>query len=77
MTFVSGTPFKAWDNNILSGSLSFRYLVRNEVVGNEVVHQEILLRDIGRLRNVELGPDGLLYVAVENPGVIYRLSPLP
>lgn len=77
MTFVSGAPFKAWENNILSGSLSFRYLVRNEVVGNEVVHQEILLRDIGRLRNVELGPDGLLYVAVENPGVIYRLSPLP
>ena len=75
MTFVTGEPFKAWENSILSGSLSFRYLVRNEIEGDEVVHEEILLREIGRVRNVEMGPDGLVYVAVENPGVIYRLVP--
>ncbi|ASB50893.1 PQQ-dependent sugar dehydrogenase [Alkalitalea saponilacus] len=76
MTFVTGEPFKAWENSILSGSLSFRYLVRNEIVGNEVVHEEILLREIGRVRNVEMGPDGYVYVAVENPGVIFRLVPV-
>lgn len=76
MTFVTGEPFKAWENDILSGSLSFRYLVRNEIEGDEVVHEEILLREIGRVRNVEMGPDGLVYVAVENPGVIYRLVPV-
>ena len=76
MTFVTGEPFGAWENNILSGSLSFRYLVRNEIEGDEVMHEEILLREIGRVRNVEMGPDGLVYVAVENPGVIYRLVPV-
>ena len=76
MTFVTGEPFKAWENNILSGSLSFRYLVRNEIKGEKVMHQEILLRDIGRVRNVDMGPDGLVYVAVENPGVIFRLVPV-
>ncbi len=76
MTFVTGEPFMAWENSILSGSLSFRYLVRNEIEGEEVVHEEILLREIGRVRNVDMGPDGMVYVAVENPGVIYRLVPV-
>jgi aldose sugar dehydrogenase len=76
MTFVTGEPFKAWENNILSGSLSFRYVVRNEIQDNKVVHQEILLREIGRVRNVDMGPDGLVYVAVENPGMIVRLVPV-
>lgn len=76
MTFVTGDLFKAWENNILTGSLSFRYLVRNEIRGNEVVHQEILLREIGRVRNVEMGPDGYVYVSVETPGVIFRLIPV-
>lgn len=76
MTFVTGEPFKVWNNSILTGSLSFRYLVRNEIEGNKVVHQEIILREIGRVRNVDMGPDGLVYVAVENPGVIFRLTPV-
>jgi aldose sugar dehydrogenase len=76
MAFVTGDLFKAWENNLLTGSLSFRYLVRSEVQNNEVVHEEILLRDIGRVRNVDMGPDGYVYVAVETPGAIFRLIPV-
>jgi aldose sugar dehydrogenase len=76
MTFVTGNRYKGWENNILSGSLSFRYLVRTEIDGEKVTHHEILLRNIGRVRNVEMGPDGFIYVAVENPGAIIRLVPV-
>jgi len=45
--------------------------------GNIVTHKEVLLPNIGRLRNVEMGPDGYIYVAVESPGMIFRLVPVP
>lgn len=76
-TFVEGTKYKGWEGNVLLGSLRFRYLVRCEMVGNSVVHKEILLPNIGRMRNVEMGPDGFIYVAVESPGMIFRLVPVP
>ncbi len=77
MTFVKGDKYKGWEGDILIGSLRFKYLVRCEMSGNSVVHKEILLPDIGRLRNVEMSPDGYIYVAVESPGIIYRLVPVP
>jgi glucose/arabinose dehydrogenase len=76
MAFVTGNRYKGWENNILSGSLSFRYLVRTEIDGERTTHHEILLKEIGRVRNVEMGPDGFIYVAVETPGLIVRLVPV-
>lgn len=76
MTIVTGNRYKGWENNILSGSLSFRYLVRTEIEGEKTTHHEILLPQIGRVRNVEMGPDGFIYVAVETPGLIVRLIPI-
>lgn len=76
MTFVTGNRYKGWENNILSGALSHRHLVRTEIEGDRTTHHEILLRDVGRVRNVEMGPDGFVYVAVETPGLILRLIPV-
>jgi aldose sugar dehydrogenase len=28
------------------------------------------------MRNVEVGPEGFIYVAVENPGIIFKLVPV-
>ena len=36
---------------------------------------EELLKDIGRVRDVYLGKDGYLYIAVESPGRVIRLMP--
>jgi glucose/arabinose dehydrogenase len=59
----------------LVGSLAFQYLERLELDGNKVVKREKLLENLGRVRNVKQGPDGLIYVAVEGKG-IYRLDPI-
>ena len=76
MTFVSGNRYPEWEGNILIGSLRFRNLVRLEISGEEVVHQEVLLNNIGRMRNVEICPEGYVYVGLENPGMIIRLEPV-
>jgi hypothetical protein len=34
------------------------------------------LKNVGRVRLVEMGRDGYLYVGVENPGYIFRLMPV-
>jgi aldose sugar dehydrogenase len=76
MTFVTSDKYKNWKGNILMGSLRFRNLVRVELSGRKVKHQEVLLNNIGRMRNVEMSPDGSIYVAVESPGMIIKLIPV-
>ncbi|MBK3517070.1 PQQ-dependent sugar dehydrogenase [Carboxylicivirga marina] len=76
MTFVKGERYPQWKNDILTGSLRFEYLHRVVLEGEKVIHEEKLLEGIGRVRNVEVSPDGYIYVAIEKPGKILRLMPL-
>lgn len=76
MTFVTGDRYKNWRNNLLVGSLSFKYLERMVISGHSVMHREKLLEGIGRVRNVVMSPEGLIYVAIESPGKIVRLVPM-
>ncbi|MEZ5040567.1 MAG: PQQ-dependent sugar dehydrogenase [Saprospiraceae bacterium] len=76
MTFVTGDRYPGWKGAALVGSLRFQYLNLCKVVGNKIVKEELLLPNIGRLRSVEMGNDGYIYVGVESPGTVYRLVPL-
>jgi glucose/arabinose dehydrogenase len=76
MTFVTGNRYKNWTNNLLVGSLSFQYLERMVIKDHSVMHREKLLEGIGRVRNVVVSPEGLIYVAIETPGRIVRLMPV-
>ena len=76
MTFVDSDRYGNWKNNVMSGSLRFKYLERAVVVGNEIVHRENILENIGRLRVVEVSPDGYIYVGVEEPGYVFKLMPV-
>lgn len=75
-TFVTGDKYPAWKGDFLVGSLRFEYLNRCKVEGNKVVKEEILLKNIGRLRFVEMGRDGYIYVGVEKSGYVFRLLPV-
>jgi glucose/arabinose dehydrogenase len=77
MAFVTSDKYPGWENNLLIGSLRFKYLERCVVENDEIVEQERLLEGIGRVRNVKVGPDGYIYVAVEEPGKILKLIPAP
>jgi glucose/arabinose dehydrogenase len=76
MTFVTGDRYKNWRNNLLLGSLPLKHLERVVINNNSVLHREQLLEGIGRVRNVVMSPDGLIYVSIETPGKIVRLMPV-
>lgn len=75
MSFYHGNLFKAWQGDLLVGSLKFGLLVRLDVENDKVVTQERM--SIGkRVRHVVTGPDGALYLLTdEDQGAILRLTP--
>ncbi|AKQ47657.1 membrane protein [Rufibacter radiotolerans] len=76
MAFLTGDRYKGWKGSLFVGSMSFKFLSRLTVAGNTITGEERLLQDIGRVRDVRMSPDGYLYIAVEKPGIIYRLMPV-
>lgn len=76
ITFVTGSKYPGWSGNLMIGSLRFQYLNRCIMDGNKITKQENILKNIGRLRNIKQGPDGYLYVSVEQPGYVFRLMPV-
>ncbi|XLS27844.1 PQQ-dependent sugar dehydrogenase [Flavobacteriaceae bacterium M23B6Z8] len=74
MAFVSGTAYPEWSGDLLVGSLSFQYLEHLELENKKVINRERLFDGIGRVRNVKSGPNGIIYVSIENKG-IFKLVP--
>ncbi|MBX9734122.1 MAG: PQQ-dependent sugar dehydrogenase [Chitinophagaceae bacterium] len=74
MAFITNDQFKKWKGNLLVGSLAFRYLSKLELEGNRIVGETKLFENIGRVRNVKQGPDGSIYISIEGPGRILKIS---
>ena len=73
--FYSGDAFPNWQNDLFVTSLSFNRLHRVRLDGMAVVHDEMVYQAESRVRDVQTGPDGAVYVALEDPGRIVRLVP--
>ncbi len=74
MAFIDSDRYGDWKGNLLIGALKFQYLERLVIKDSKVIYREKLATDIGRVRNVKMGPDGLIYLAVEGKG-IFKLVP--
>ena len=70
MTFVTSDIYPEWKGNLLVGSLKFQYLDRCVLSNNKVIKEEKLLEGLGRVRSVKQGPDGYIYVGIENLGIV-------
>jgi glucose/arabinose dehydrogenase len=77
MAFYEGDAFPEWQGDLFVGALRSQLLVRLELDGERVVAEERLLDGtLGRVRDVEVGPDGYLYLLTdERGGGLYRLEP--
>jgi glucose/arabinose dehydrogenase len=74
--FYEGAAFPKWTGNLFVTALAQQELRRVVIdENNEVTHQEVLMKDLARLRDVASGPDGTLYVVMNDPGRIVRLVP--
>jgi glucose/arabinose dehydrogenase len=76
ITFYTGDRFPRWRNDLFVAMLLGNELRRVRIDRRTVVEQETIFTGYGRVRHVIVGPDGLLYVALNDPGRIVRLVPV-
>lgn len=74
ITFISHNSFKTWKGNLLVGGLASQRLYHCRVNGNSITSAETVEGINGRVRHVVQAPDGAVYVAVEGPGRILKIT---
>ncbi len=76
----TGDRFPAWRGNLFAGGMVGEQLARLTLDGEVVTGEETLVHRMGRIRDVRQGPDGLIYLAIEDrsgdPSPIVRLEPV-
>lgn len=77
MAFYTGEAFPEWRGDLFVGGLASEALVRLELDGDAVTHEERLLEDAGRrFRDVVQGPDAALFVLTDEwDGEVLRITP--
>ncbi|EAR52862.1 Putative glucose dehydrogenase B [Oceanicola granulosus HTCC2516] len=78
MTFYQADLFDGWQGDALIGGLVASAVVRLELEDGLVVGEERVAEGIGRVRDVDVAPDGALLVLIDAPapdGGIKRIAP--
>ena len=80
LLLYTGEAFPQWRGNVFAGGLSGEQLVRLTLDGRRVANVEALVQRRGRIRDVRQGPDGFIYLAIEDrqgaPTPVVRLEPV-
>lgn len=90
IAFYTGDRYAGWKGSLFIGGLRGQQLRRVQVKGRQVIAQEVVFSDLGRVRDIATGPDGLLYVLMTDPtgvgwtvnftdpvhGLLVRLKPI-
>lgn len=75
LAFYAANRFPKWRNRVLVATLAHQQLKLLKLENGNVVREDVLFENMGRIRDVIVGPDGLPYVALNQPnGRIYRLA---
>jgi glucose/arabinose dehydrogenase len=74
--WYTGDRYPGWKGSLFVGSMQPGALVRLTVENGKVTKEERYLSDVGRVRDVQQGPDGLLYIVTdEDDGRLLRVVP--
>ena len=74
--FYEGDVFPLWKYDLFAGGLASQELHRLVIKDSRVVSTEVILKNYGRVRDVATGPDGMLYLVLNDPDVVVRLVPV-
>lgn len=75
MVFYQGEMFPEWRGDLLIGGLRAESVVRLKLEGDRVAGEQRLVQGIGRVRDIEVAPDGALLVLIDgDPGSLIRLA---
>lgn len=74
---VRGSAFPGWRGDLMAGGLSGKNVDRIRTLNGKLIEREEIIQGQGRVREVATGPDGAIYVALNQPDKIIRLVPVP
>ncbi|MEM7069858.1 MAG: PQQ-dependent sugar dehydrogenase [Pseudomonadota bacterium] len=74
--FYNGGAIPQWQGNLFAGALKYQMLVRLEISGNKITHEERLFEsEFGRIRDVRTFHDGALwFLSNDGDSGVYRVS---
>lgn len=72
--FYNAAAFPNWKGSAFIGTLKYRTLMRATLTNDRVVLLETILFNVGRMRDLEVGADGFIYVITDG-GELMRLRP--
>lgn len=76
LAFYEGDLFPYWQkHHLLVSALKFQEVRLLNTAEGRVMHQEVILKDAGRVREAVPGPDGALYVVLNKPHMVLRITP--
>ena len=70
MAFINSDKYPNWKGNLLVGSLKFEYIANCTLENGKVIKEEKILEGLGRVRSIEQGNDGFMYVGIEGLGIV-------
>lgn len=80
LAYVDNETYAGWSNSLLVGALKFQLLTRLPLNSTgDAIDEELrfLEGELGRIRDVRVGDDGLVYLLTDaKNGGIYRLEPM-
>jgi len=74
--FYQGEAFPKWNNKLLVTALKYEEVRLLDIEGDRVMHQELILKNFGRVRDAGMDPEGNIYVVVNKPDRIIKLFPI-
>ena len=77
MVFYDGEAFPEWRDDIIVATMKASDLLRVEIRDNKLIHKETLINQLARIRDVEIGNSGEIYLLLEHTAgsKIVRLFP--
>jgi glucose/arabinose dehydrogenase len=80
LMIYTGDKFPAWKGSFFVGGLAGQRLVRLTYDGKVFNVEDNLVRNQGRIRDVKQGPDGYIYVSIDDqqakPSAVMRMEPV-
>ena len=74
LDFYTGSMFPKWKNRLMVGALRMEELQLLDIEKDRMMYRQTILKNAGRVRDVTTGPDGAIYVVLNRPGKVLRLS---
>lgn len=66
--FYTGDKFPRWKNQPFVGVMRGEELKRLVLDNDKYVREEVIFEGLGRVRDIVTGPDGFIYIALQEPG---------